>query len=230
MTAPTQVRRRRLPSASMAGPSTAVLYCRVSTAEQAESGAGLAAQEAALRAEAERRGWAVAAVLRDAGLSGSTLDRPALQEALCLLRTGQAGVLAASKLDRFGRSVSDVAGLLDRARKEQWALVALDVGVDTGTLSGRALAQMLGVFAEMERGFIGQRTRDALAIRRAEGVRLGRPRLLSRDVAGSIRAERATGATYEAIASRLNADGVTTPTGRLWSRALVYKIAQQEAE
>src|SRR4051812_11038212 len=100
-------------------PIRAVLYTRVSTAEQAESGAGLAAQEAALRAHAARRGWETVDYLTDAGASGKSMaGRPGLARAIDLVTTGQADALAVAKLDRLSRSLLDFAGLMVRAQSE----------------------------------------------------------------------------------------------------------------
>src|SRR5271165_5979441 len=153
----------------------AIAYLRVSTDEQAVSGLGLAAQESAIRAECARRGLAVLAVYTDAGLSAKNLDRPALGDALAALDGGRASVLMVAKLDRLTRSVHDATGLMAAAERAGWGLVALDVAVDTTTPQGAAMAQVLAVFAELERRLIGERTKAALAVKRAQGVRLGRP-------------------------------------------------------
>ena len=101
-------------------------YTRVSTSEQAQSGAGLEAQEAAIRAEAERRGWELVQVFEDAGASGKSLNgRPGLSEAIAAVERGEAEGLVVSKLDRLSRSLLDFAGLMERARKRGWSLVAL---------------------------------------------------------------------------------------------------------
>src|SRR5437870_658735 len=114
------------------GPG-AIGYVRVSTEEQASSGLGLAAQRAAIEAECERRGVPLLEVFEDRGLSAKSLHRPALQEALALLDSGEANVLVVSKLDRLTRSVHDASGLMLRAERSGWGLVALDVAVDTTT-------------------------------------------------------------------------------------------------
>ncbi len=152
------------PRRDLTGPPRVVLYTRVSTGEQADSGAGLAAQESQLRAEAERRGWLVVGLLSDAGASGSSMrKRPALADALALVDHGQGDVLAVAKLDRLSRSVLDFAQLMVRARDLGWGLVALDLGVDTTTTSGRLVANVMVSVAEWERDFISQRTREGLA-------------------------------------------------------------------
>jgi DNA invertase Pin-like site-specific DNA recombinase len=69
----------------------------------------------------------------------------------------------------------DFTALMGTAQKQHWALVALDVAVDTFTPTGEATANMLATFAQFERRLIGQRTKEALAVKKANGVRLGRP-------------------------------------------------------
>ena len=155
-------------------------YTRVSTQEQAESGAGLEAQRSAITLEAERRGWELVQVFEDAGVSGKSMSgREGLRAALEAVESGQADALVVSKLDRLSRSLLDFASLMKRARKRGWSLVALDLGVDTSTPSGELMANVLATFAQFERRLIGQRTRDALAVKRSQGVVLGRPRELS---------------------------------------------------
>jgi len=210
--------------------SDAVLgYVRVSTAEQADSGLGLAAQHATIAAEAARRGVAVTAVYEDRGVSAKSLaGRPALADALDALAKGNASVLMVAKLDRLARSVADFAGLVRRAEAEGWAILACDLGVDMTSPVGGLLANVTASVAEWERKIIAARTREALAARRAAGQRLGRPRLLDPAIAVRIRAERRSGHTYQRIADGLNTADITTPTGRPWSPALVRKVALQD--
>jgi DNA invertase Pin-like site-specific DNA recombinase len=210
-----------------------VAYCRVSTEEQAISGLGLAAQEEAIRAECGRRGLPLVAVHTDAGMSGKTLTRPALTVALTALDAGAGSVLMVSKLDRLTRSVHDATGLMLAADRGGWGLVALDAPdapdapVDTTTPQGAAMAQVLAVFAELERRLIGERTKAALAVRRSQGVRLGRPPTLSADVVRRIVTARKAGKTWSAIGRELDADGVPTAQGgRRWYPATVRSVAR----
>ena len=210
--------------------AVAIGYIRVSTDGQVESGAGLTAQRTTILSECARRGLTLSEILEDAGASARTLDRrPELGRALQLLADGQAGVLVLAKLDRLSRSIADFATLVRRAERESWAILACDLGVDMTTPTGGLLANVTASVAEWERKIISARTTEALAVRRAEGVQLGRPRLLDPDLADRIRSERADGSTLQAIADRLNAERKCTPTGRPWSPALVRKVTLQEA-
>lgn len=201
-------------------------YVRVSTDEQALSGAGLGAQRAAIDAEALRRGLPLLAVHADEGISGKSIaNRPALAAALADLDAGRGTVLLVSKLDRLSRSVHDATGLLLRADRAGWGLVALDVAVDTTTPQGAAMTQVLAVFAELERKLIGQRTRDALAVKRSQGVRLGRPSVLPTAVVDRIVTEHRAGASWSGIARGLNAAQVPTAQGGArWYPATVRTV------
>jgi DNA invertase Pin-like site-specific DNA recombinase len=209
-------------------------YTRVSTDEQASSGAGLAAQRAAILAEAERRDWKLVEIIEDAGYSARDLHRPGVQTALEALREKRADTLVVAKLDRLSRSILDFAGLMDRATHEHWALVALDLGVDTTSPAGEAMANVMATFAQFERRLIAQRTKEALAQKRAAGVRLGRPRQLADRVRRRIVAERVAGRTLAAIADSLNMDAVSTAQGgRRWYPSTVRAVlrgAKREAE
>jgi DNA invertase Pin-like site-specific DNA recombinase len=206
--------------------SGVVAYCRVSTEEQAQSGLGLAAQEAEIRTECEHRGLPLLAVYKDAGASGKDLGRPALTAALDDMKAGLGSVLMVAKLDRLTRSVHDASGLMQRAEKGGWGLVALNTPVDTTTPAGAAMAQVMSVFAELERKMIGERTRAALAVKRAQGTRLGRPQQLTPEIVERIINDRSEGVSWSAIARSLNEEAVPTAQGgKAWYPATVRKVA-----
>ena len=144
-------------------------------------------------AECQRRGWHLLEVIEDAGFSAKDLKRPGIQEALRVLEAGEANALVAAKLDRLSRSMIDFTALMATAQKQGWALVALDCAVDTTTPTGEAMANMLATFAQFERRLISQRTREALAVKKSQGVRLGRPTTMPKKVVNRIRRERAPG-------------------------------------
>jgi DNA invertase Pin-like site-specific DNA recombinase len=196
-------------------PYSVVGYVRVSTGEQADSGAGLEAQRTPISAEAERRGWQLVHIFEDAGASGKSLNgRGGLQRALEAIEAGMAEGLVVAKLDRLSRSLLDFAALVEQARKSGWNLIALDLGVDTSTPAGEMMASVLATFAQFERRLIGQRTKDALAVKRAQGVQLGRPRAMSADAVERIHELRRLGMSVSDIAQELNAERIPTPTGR----------------
>lgn len=203
-------------------------YIRVSTEEQGSSGAGLSAQRSAIEAECERRGWELLEVVEDSGFSACNLKRPGIQSALEALRTGAADGLLVAKLDRLSRSMLDFTGLMARAQKEGWALVAMDCAVDTTTPAGEAMANILATFAQFERRLIGQRTKEAMAAKKAAGAVFGRPRGVPVETVERIRRQRHQGRSLRAIAEGLNADGVSTAQGGLqwWASTVRGVLAQ----
>lgn len=204
-------------------------YIRVSTREQAGSGLGLDDQRAKIRSEAEHRGWEVE-IIEDKAVSGKNLDRRGMRTALRLLARGEADALLVAKLDRVTRSLKDFADLMETARRQGWAVIALDLGVDTTTAAGEMMANVLATFAQYERRLIGERTRDALAAARERGTRLGRPVTVPGEVERSIRNLRATGKTLREIAEHLNVENVPTAQGGArWHASTVRGILQRAA-
>ena len=206
-------------------------YVRVSTAEQAHNGYGLAEQRNAIEAECERRGWFMLRVEEDRGVSGATTKRrPGLARAIAACDSGEARGLVASKVDRVSRSVPDFAALIQRAQRKGWNLVVLDLGLDLSSPMGEAMANMAAVFAQLERRLVSQRTTAALAVARRKGVRLGRPPALSAPLVSRIRRERDRGASLQAIAERLNSQGVPTAQGgRRWYPATIAAVLRSRA-
>jgi DNA invertase Pin-like site-specific DNA recombinase len=190
-----------------------VAYLRVSTDEQVQSGLGLDAQRAAVEQEATRRGWSVTWEA-DEGISGKLRNRPALDRALARLRAGEAQALVVAKMDRLGRSVIQASDVLETARRQKWDLIVLDLGMDLTTPHGKAMAQMLAVFAELEREMISARTKAALGAAKARGTRLGRPRRIAPALLSRIVAMHAAGSSHRTIAAVLTGERIPTPTGR----------------
>jgi DNA invertase Pin-like site-specific DNA recombinase len=204
-------------------------YVRVSTEEQGVSGAGLQAQRAAILTECEKRGWELVEIAEDIG-SGKNLKRPGIKAALDALAAGDAKALVVAKLDRLSRSMLDFAGIMATAQKQSWALVALDVAVDTTTPSGEAMAHMLATFAQFERRLISERTKAALAQKRANGVRLGGVPEIDPAVEARILRERAEGIPFRAIAERLNGEGVPTARGGRWHVSTVQRVLARSVD
>ena len=136
-------------------------YARVSTTDQ-----NTALQLTALKKAGCKQ------VFKDEGISGATTKRPALARCLKALQPGD--TLIVWKLDRLGRSVRDLIHMLDDFKDRGVKFRSLTEAIDTDTPTGRAMWQMIGVLAELERSLIGERTRAGLQAARARGVKVGR--------------------------------------------------------
>lgn len=204
-------------------------YCRVSTEEQAESGLGLDAQERRIRAYCELKGVELVDVIRDEGVSGTTLKRPGLRRALRQVAKGQATGLVAAKLDRVSRSSVDMALIFEWFRTAGASITLLDVDVDTSSPVGQAIASFMALFAQLERDMTAQRTKDALDVKRRRGERVGQASFSDRGnghLARRIRTMREKGMTLQAIADSLNAEGVPTLRGgQTWRPSSVQNAA-----
>jgi DNA invertase Pin-like site-specific DNA recombinase len=177
----------------------AALYARVSTGGQTVEN-----QLRELRAVAKRLGWEVVEEFVDEGISGTKGrdKRPALDRMLKSVIRGEVEVVAAWSVDRLGRSLQDLVGLLSDIRARNVDLYLHQQGLDTATPSGRAMYQMLGVFAEFERAIIVERINAGLARAKAQGRRGGRPEVTSSLIA-DMRALRAQGHSLRFIGDRL---------------------------
>lgn len=147
----------------MSGRVSVVAYVRRSTSRQALS---RAAQLAAIRAEAVRRGWVIVAVESDTA-SGGKARRAGLERAVARV-AAEHGLLVAARLDRISRSVVQFGMLLEDARRRGFGLAVLDIEINTTTANGRLVAGVLMQVAQWEREIIGERTAAALAVK-AEG-------------------------------------------------------------
>jgi DNA invertase Pin-like site-specific DNA recombinase len=196
-----------------ADPSNVVGYIRVSTEEQADSGLGLAAQRATIEAECARREWTLRAIHQDALSGKAVANRPGLAAALEDVESAAAAGIVVAKLDRLSRSLKDFAILMERAQKKGWNFVACDLGIDLSTPAGEFMANVMGSAAQWERRIISLRTKEALAVKRASGTRLGRPRTLPDDVVVRIIADREKGLSLSGIARQLNEEEVPTAHG-----------------
>ena len=201
-------------------------YIRVSTDKQFSTGAGLEAQRNYLELEATRRGAQLEIVSELEATSGkSTKKRVALAEALARLDRGEADGLIVSKLDRLSRSVADFLTILERSRKGKWSLVIGDLSLDTSSPMGEAMATITATFAQLERKRIGERTKEGLAVKKAQGVKLGAPRLLNPETRIRIEAELATSTPLAVIARRLNEEAIPSAKGGKWYASTIKKIA-----
>ena len=155
-----------------------IAYASVSTTDQADNGISLDAQQGKMRAYASLYGLEVVEMIVDAGESGKSLNRPGLQRALSLLKSGKADGLVVAKLDRLSRSVSDWQRLIRDFFSEKAGKQLLSVAdcIDTRTAAGRLVLTILAAISEWEREAIGERTRDALQHKIRNGQRVGKVR------------------------------------------------------
>ncbi|GAB3820226.1 recombinase family protein [Kribbella italica] len=203
-------------------------YTRVSTVEQADSGAGLAAQRDAITREAAYRDWGEVEWYVDGGESGKDLERPDMTRLLSEIARGD--VLVTSKVDRVSRSLVDFATLMERSQREGWSIIALDLGLDLSTPQGEFVATILAGFARMERRLIGDRTRDAMAAMKANGKRFGSRSRLPVEVQERIEALHCSGRAMTAIAELLTAEQVPTSTGcATWYASTIRSVLQARA-
>jgi|RhiMetdeSRZDD1v2_1073273.scaffolds.fasta_scaffold246302_3 DNA invertase Pin-like site-specific DNA recombinase len=171
-------------------------YARVSTDDQ-----NTALQLAALKKAGCKQ------VFQDEGLSGATTKRPALIRCLKALRPGD--TLIVWKLDRLGRSLRDLITMLDELRTQGVKFRSLTEHIDTETAAGRAMWQMIGVMAEMERSLIAERTRAGVKAAKSRGVKFGRkPKLTPLQITHA-RQQIDQGRTVKEVAALLNVHRMT---------------------
>jgi DNA invertase Pin-like site-specific DNA recombinase len=152
----------------------AAIYLRVSTIDQTTAN-----QERELRQVAERAGWEVVKVYKDHGISGAKgrEKRPQFDALYRDANARQFDVVMAWSVDRLGRSLQDLVEFLANLHALKIDLFLKTQGIDTTTPGGKAMFQMMGVFAEFERAIIQERVRAGLRRAKDEGKTLGRPRL-----------------------------------------------------
>ncbi len=175
------------------------LYVRVST-----DGQTVENQLRELRATARRHSWKIVEVFNDNGVSGAKTwnQRPALNRLMQGVARRDFDMVAAWAVDRLGRSLKDLVGFLAELHAKGVDLYLHQQGLDTSTPAGKAMFQMLGVFAEFERAIIKDRVKSGLARAKAKGKRLGRPPV-GRSVEEAVRAARAQQKGIRKIAREL---------------------------
>ena len=153
---------------------TAAIYVRVSTGQQTTEN-----QEAALIKLAEKAGWEVSEIYRDHGVSGAKKrsERPAFNKMQNDAVQRRFDIILAWSVDRLGRSLQDLVEFLTEMHSLEVDLVLHQQGLDTTTPAGKAMFQMMGVFAEFERAIIKDRVNAGLQRAKENGVKLGRPKI-----------------------------------------------------
>jgi DNA invertase Pin-like site-specific DNA recombinase len=216
--------------------TSAVAYCRVSTSRQGRSGLGIEAQRAAIQRFAGAEGIEVIGeyVEIETGKGADALDRrPALAAALAQARKAKCPVLV-SKLDRLSRDVHFISGLMTH----RVPFVVTELGADADPF----MLHLYAALAEKERALISARTKAALAVKKAQGVKLGNPRAaeaavkahaanraaadqFAANVLPVVHEIQASGlTTLRGIAATLNARGIHTARGGQWHSTTVRNL------
>jgi DNA invertase Pin-like site-specific DNA recombinase len=183
----------------------AVLYLRVSTVDQTTAN-----QERELREVAGRMGCEIVRVYKDHGISGAKGrdGRPEFDRLLRDAAQRKFDVVMAWSVDRLGRSLPDLVSFLTELHSLHIDLFLHQQGLDTTTPAGKAMFQMMGVFAEFERSMIQERVRAGLRRVKDEGKRLGRPRI-ARDLETRILAALKAGGTVRGVADEFGVNPST---------------------
>lgn len=175
----------------------AALYARVST----HAGQRPEMQVAELREYCTRRGWEIMGEFVDTGVSGARERRPELDRMLTACRRRQIDAVVVYRYDRFARSLRQLVNALCEFDSLGIQFISLHEGVDTSTPNGRLVFGIFASIAEFERELIRERVRSGIAVARAQGKRIGRPR---RPVdAARVRELRALGWSWAQIAREL---------------------------
>lgn len=219
----------------------AIGYIRVSTQGQADEGVSLEAQRGKIEAYCALNDMELVAVFEDAGISGASMNgRTGLHAAL--KATGKGMALISYSISRIARSTRDMLEIAERLDKIGADLVSITERIETTTAAGRMVFKMLAVLSDFERDQIGERTKMALAHKKAKGEvyapvpfgfdaiegRLVEVKRESRIVAEIMR-QRAAGVSMNEIASNLNAQGIQGKRGGKWFASTVRYVIQRQA-
>ena len=228
----------------------AIGYIRCSTHEQADSGLGLDAQAERIRAYATLKGLSLVDLITDAGVSGGKPlgRRKGGEKLLAALQKRRADAVLMLKLDRGFRNATDCLATVEQWDKSRIALHVVDLGgnaIDTTSAAGRFMLVILAGAAEMERNLTRERTRSAMAVKRANGQRIGSvpygfdlgddgvtltENEVEQAVIRDIRTMRAAGKKLQQIADTLTEQGVPTKTRKShrWTHQVVSRILSRD--
>jgi len=227
----------------------AIGYTRVSTVEQADSGLGLEAQAERIKAYCALKGLYLAETITDAGVSGGKplAQREGGERLVTAVKDRRVKAIIMLKLDRGFRDAGDCLNTVDQWEKAGIALHVIDLGgnaIDTTSAAGRFMLVVLAGAAEMERNLTRERTRSALAVKKANGERVGAipygydlapdgqtliPNGAEQAVIAEIRAMRLSGLKLQKIAASLTIRTIATKTGKSsrWTHQAVARILRR---
>lgn len=220
----------------------AIGYIRVSTQGQADEGVSLVAQRAKIQAWCDLNDAELVAVFEDAGISGASMNgRDGLQAALKATAKGMA--LVTYSISRLARSTKDLLHIAETIRARKASLVSVTEQIDTASAMGEFFFTVMGAIATLERKVTGERTKMALAHKRAKGEvyapvpfgfdaiggRLVKVKRESK-IVGDVLRRREAGESFAAIADYLNAQGIEGKRGGRWYPSTVrYLVNRQVA-
>ena len=220
-------------------PVTAAIYVRLSQDRDGET--STARQEADCRRLIEAKGWQVGEVYRDVDLSAwSGVERPAYERALADAADGRFGVLMVWKIDRLARSLREFMRAVDTLDAAKVVLTSYSDPVDTSSPMGRAMLQVVGVFAELESSTISYRVKSALALRAQNGgASVGGRRTFGYNRDGTVNDTEAellreaarrflAGESLSAIVKGWNAAGIPTGSGNEWGPSVLGRLLARE--
>ena len=213
----------------------ALLYARVSTQLQVNDGQSLAVQERALRKAALLAGYKKTELMKEEGRSGKSITgRPVLRKCLDMLDKGNATALFVTRIDRLARSTQDFLSIIDRANKNDWRVVMLDLNLDTASYQGRFVVTIMSALAEMERAIIAERQKDVHRDRRENGkiwgIDLGPTSKVSEEVQQRVVEYRDKGVSLHEIARILNSETVPTTGGGKWHASSIANVLKVVAK
>lgn len=217
----------------------AIGYVRVSTEHQADEGISLATQRAKIEAWCQLNDYELVAIYEDAGISGKTISkRPQLQMALSAMKNGMA--LIVYSLSRLARSTKNCIEIADELKSKGGDLVSLTEKIDTSSAMGEFFFTLIAALGQMERKQIGERTKAALAHKKAIGEKYapvpfgykeiqGRLEVVKHEalLVAEINEKRAAGYTLQSIAHYLNEKGVMGKQGGKWYASSVSCILKR---
>lgn len=223
----------------------AALYVRVSTLRQASEGISIEQQREQLKEFAQQRGFDVAEVLSDEGLSGGTTKRPGFQRVLELVRTKAIDAVIVYEISRLTRELRAMLEAVELMQRRGVEFLSLTDNVDAKTAAGRAHLNMLGTFVQFQREAIAERTAAALQFKRGRRERVGQipfgfalasdgvhlePNETEMRALGLIRRLRASGLTYRRIAQELERRGIQNKAGAIrWDHKQVMRLERRAA-
>ncbi len=226
----------------------AIGYVRCSTQEQVDSGLGLEAQETRIKAYCAMRNLGLVQIITDAGVSGGKplASRQGGKQLLMAISKKKTKAVVMLKLDRMFRNAGDCLTTIEAWDKSGLALHVVDLGgnaIDTTSAAGRFMLVVLAGAAEMERNLISERTKSAMAIKRANGQRVGAVPFgydladdgvtlvgieSEQSIVGDMQAMRDKGFTLQRIANTLTDRGILTKAGNtIWRHQTVAQILRR---